>query len=127
MESGTFIDTHVLIWISNGDIHKISEKAKALLERSQFYVSPISILEIDYLHEIGKYDFSGHRFLVDFNKKEPLTIPEDPFFKVIQESSKITWTRDVFDRILVAHAKLHNAPLITKDEKIRTHYKKAVW
>ncbi len=34
---------------------------------------------------------------------------------------------DPFDRLIVANAKARNAPLVTKDERIRRHYSSAVW
>jgi PIN domain nuclease of toxin-antitoxin system len=37
------------------------------------------------------------------------------------------WVRDPFDRLIVAQASANDAPLITKDEKIRRHYKRAIW
>jgi PIN domain nuclease of toxin-antitoxin system len=38
------------------------------------------------------------------------------------------WTRDPFDRLIVAHAKANGiAPLITKDEAIHEHYANARW
>ena len=39
----------------------------------------------------------------------------------------ITWTRDPFDRIIVAQAKIRNSALVTRDREIRLHYSKAVW
>ena len=43
------------------------------------------------------------------------------------ESVKETWTPDPFDRLIVAQARLLDASLITKDELIHKHYKKAIW
>jgi PIN domain nuclease of toxin-antitoxin system len=40
---------------------------------------------------------------------------------------RVQWTRDPFDRLIVAQALLHDAPLITKDEHIRRHYAGALW
>ncbi len=37
------------------------------------------------------------------------------------------WTRDPFDRLIVSHAKLKSATLITKDPHILKNYIKAVW
>jgi PIN domain nuclease of toxin-antitoxin system len=38
------------------------------------------------------------------------------------------WTRDAFDRIIVAQAKLNGlAPLISSDEEIAEHYPRTVW
>jgi len=39
----------------------------------------------------------------------------------------IIWTRDPFDRLIVAHAIKANCNLLTKDEKIRKNYAHAVW
>jgi PIN domain nuclease of toxin-antitoxin system len=37
------------------------------------------------------------------------------------------WTCDPFDRLIVANAKAAGAPLVTKDEGIRRHYRRAIW
>jgi PIN domain nuclease of toxin-antitoxin system len=37
------------------------------------------------------------------------------------------WTRDPFDRIIVAHADVVSAPLLTKDQAIRRNYRRAFW
>ena len=37
------------------------------------------------------------------------------------------WSRDPFDRLIVAHAKAQKTPLVTRDEKIRENYRLAVW
>ena len=45
----------------------------------------------------------------------------------IRQAIEQTWTRDPFDRIIVAQSKLADAPLLTKDNTIRKQYKKAFW
>lgn len=127
MESGSFIDTHVMIWLISGEIDRISPKAISLIEEKTVLISPISLMEIDYLHEIGRFIWSSNEFLNDFSKKISYIIPDTSFLKIIQQSAKIGWTRDVFDRLLVAHAHILHSALITKDKKIREHYKKAIW
>lgn len=37
------------------------------------------------------------------------------------------WTRDPFDRLIVAHALAHRATLLTADETIRAHSRTARW
>ncbi len=37
------------------------------------------------------------------------------------------WTRDLYDRMIVAHAAVRNLPLLTKDDTILAHYRKAFW
>jgi len=50
-----------------------------------------------------------------------------PFRTVAEHSLSETWTRDPFDRLIVANAKARNAWLITKDSRIASHYPGAVW
>jgi len=52
---------------------------------------------------------------------------EIPFYQVVEHALKEKWSRDPFDRLIVAHAKAGNAPLISKDENIRRHYRRAIW
>jgi PIN domain nuclease of toxin-antitoxin system len=49
------------------------------------------------------------------------------FQSVVDSALNQSWIRDPFDRLIVAHAAANDAPLITKDQKIRRHYKRAVW
>ncbi len=47
--------------------------------------------------------------------------------QVFDQAVEYGWTRDVFDRLIVAEAEASDFVLITKDEKIRANYEKAVW
>jgi PIN domain nuclease of toxin-antitoxin system len=40
---------------------------------------------------------------------------------------QITWTRDVFDRLIVANAMVNGNILLSKDHKIRENYIHARW
>ncbi len=127
MESRAFLDAHVLLWLYAGEDKKFSPAAKEKIENSSLWVSPISLLEIDYLHEIKRFDHTSTALFQDLDTRIDLKTANDVFYDIIHLASSIHWTRDVFDRILIAHATLHRASLVTKDEKIRAHYKKAVW
>jgi PIN domain nuclease of toxin-antitoxin system len=39
----------------------------------------------------------------------------------------LTWTRDPLDRLLVATALLHQAPLVTRDARIQENFAGAIW
>jgi len=52
---------------------------------------------------------------------------QHPFDLVIEQALREKWTRDPFDRIIVAHARSRRASLISHDEKIRAHYELAIW
>ena len=66
---------------------------------------------------------------VEFNgQKIGLTVCDHAFRIVAETALGETWTRDPFDRIIVAHAKANGfAPLLTKDEAIRANYPNARW
>jgi PIN domain nuclease of toxin-antitoxin system len=50
-----------------------------------------------------------------------------PFRKVVDQAIAESWTRDPFDRLIVANAKAAAAPLVTRDERIRDNYSRALW
>ncbi|MGA1197840.1 MAG: hypothetical protein ACO36I_15230 [Candidatus Latescibacterota bacterium] len=56
-----------------------------------------------------------------------LKICNKDFNQIITQAQSIAWTRDPFDRIIVAHAALNNTPLLTKAPTILTHFQQAVW
>lgn len=45
---------------------------------------------------------------------------------IIEAALEQPWTRDPFDRIVVAHAALRESPLVTRDRNVRGHYPQAV-
>ncbi|MGB0679193.1 MAG: PIN domain-containing protein [Polyangiales bacterium] len=47
--------------------------------------------------------------------------------RVVETAWSITWTRDPFDRLIVAHAMAADARLITCDATLREHSKIALW
>ncbi|MBF0493078.1 MAG: PIN domain-containing protein [Deltaproteobacteria bacterium] len=127
MESRPFIDTHVLIWLFEGKTHLISPRVIELIKNVQLWLSPLSILEIDYLYEVKKITYKGKDIFRGVSAVIAIEIKDDSFLAIINEASHIHWTRDAFDRLIVAQASLYKASLITKDRKIADHYKRAVW
>jgi len=56
-----------------------------------------------------------------------IQVCDKDFATIIREAIKFDWTRDPFDRIIVAHASLDNSTLISKDSQIIAHYTHAFW
>ena len=56
-----------------------------------------------------------------------LRVCDLPFRDIVTHALKESWTRDRFDRLIVANAKAAGASLVTKDEHILKHYRRAVW
>jgi PIN domain nuclease of toxin-antitoxin system len=131
MESGAnvktvYLDTHITLFLYAGLLDKISLKAQKLIEEGRTLISPVVGLEIQYLHEIGRIKAPPKEVIAGLASSLNLEICQLPFAEVVYHSHGETWTRDVFDRIITAQARLENAPLITKDRLIREHYHHAI-
>ena len=122
-----YLDTHVIIWLFSGDIEKISQKAVELIEENELLVSPMVVLELEFLYEIKRLKYTSIEIISYLSESIDLRVCNLPFNIVISESIKQKWTRDPFDRIIVANAICNNSILLTKDIKIRKNYKKAIW
>ena len=56
-----------------------------------------------------------------------VTICNIPFVSVIEAALTETWTRDPFDRMIVAQARAGGGKLISPNRKILEHFDQAVW
>lgn len=121
-----YLDTHIVLFLYAGLLDKISPKAQRLIEEGRTLISPIVGLEIQYLHEIGRIKSPPKEVITGLASSMNLEISQLSFMEVVYHSYAETWTRDVFDRIITAQARLENAPLITKDRLIREHYHHAI-
>jgi len=122
-----FLDTHVLVWLFGKNIENFSPKAIDLIENRELFVSPMVLLELEYLHEIGRLNYNSHEIVSFLKESIDIKISQISFEKIALESIKHSWTRDPFDRIIVANASYEDLELLTKDRKITQHYKKSVW
>jgi PIN domain nuclease of toxin-antitoxin system len=127
MKKKIYLDTHIAIWLFMNDQRRLSNVSKAELEAADIWISPIVLLEIQYLHRSSRLNYTAKAIYEDLKKRISLNISEAMFSSVIAEALSMDWTRDLFDRLITAEAKRENAPLITKDRAIRKHYKHAIW
>ena len=122
-----YLDTHLVLWLYAGSLNLISKEVLQALEENEIYISPVVELELQYLREIGKIRKSPSEIIEALHKEINLKVCTKDFHGIIRESLNLHWTRDPFDRIIVAHASLNNNKLLTKDDTIRAHYKQALW
>lgn len=113
--------------MNNGDIESFPQKVTTCIEQDNLFISPIVILELEYLYERGKVLETSQDIIKNLKTLADLEICPEPFLNIIQEALEIKWTRDSFDRLIVAHAQAKKAILLTKDQTILKNYKKAVW
>jgi PIN domain nuclease of toxin-antitoxin system len=127
MIKSVFLDTHAVIWLFAGTTDKFPEKIQRLLESNELYISPMVILEMQYLKEIGRINFGANEIISDLQAKLGLLIDDLSFEIVTRKAVEINWTRDPFDRLIAASAIAHSYPLVTKDENILSNLSLATW
>ena len=123
-----FLDTHVLLWLYEGRHEAMSARAREMIQDAdEILCSPMSHIEIQYLHEIGRFRDPPVEVVGSLGADLGLRVDDAPFFAVAREAGRHAWTRDPFDRLIVAQADLNTAPLLTKDAAIHAAYSRAVW
>lgn len=122
-----YLDTHVIVWLYAGLVDRFSPTARQLINDNELRISPIVRLELQYLAEIQRLATGADLIVADLSQRVGLTRCDRPFDEVVGHSMTLTWTRDPFDRLIVAQAGLHGDVLISKDARILTHYPYARW
>jgi PIN domain nuclease of toxin-antitoxin system len=110
------LDTNAVLWLEQG--HR---RSRPLTERERLYLSPATLLELQLLAESGRLRAlpgvtpavvaADDRWIVD-------DVPSSRWFMAAVE---IDWTRDPFDRLIVAHARLRRWKLATSDMSVLEH------
>lgn len=84
-------------------------------------------LELQYLYEIERITAQASEIVFDLSDQIGLKMCDKSFHSIVNAAMGLSWTRDPFDRIIVANAALNHNPLVTKDQNILEHYQNAVW
>jgi PIN domain nuclease of toxin-antitoxin system len=119
------LDTHIAVALYEGRTAGLSPKTKRDLDQGAASISPTVVIEIEMLHEIGRLRPNAATIVKSLAEDLNIRVATDPFTNVVLEAISFSFTRDPFDRLIVAHAALLKSPLITFDEDIRLHYKRA--
>lgn len=122
-----YLDTHVVAWLYGGHHELIPQRPRELIEASDLLISPIVRLELQYLYETGRAGTPAGLVVQALAREIGLQACDAAFADVIELAAEETWTRDPFDRVIVAQARLRGAPLLTKDRTIHANYGQATW
>jgi PIN domain nuclease of toxin-antitoxin system len=122
-----YLDTHAVAWLYAGKVKLLPENIRLEIAREELLISPMVLLELQYLYEIGRVAEKGSVVVQDLSKRIGLSVCTLPFETVIERAVEQTWTRDPFDRIIVAQASIHSTRLVTKDTMIHENYSHALW
>ncbi len=122
-----YLDTHVVVWLFSGELDKLSNRVVEIIEESELLISPMVVLELEFLYEIGRLKYTHKEILSSLAQSIDLKVCNLSFATVAKESTKHNWTRDPFDRLIVANAICNNSLLLSRDRKIQDNYNMAVW
>jgi PIN domain nuclease of toxin-antitoxin system len=128
------IDTHALIWYMN-EPSKLSPDAttafnQATLAGDPIYVSTISIIEICYLVEKGKFvEDVLLRLLTEIKQPDSalVVVPPDVEIALALRTIPKASVPDMPDRIIAATALHLKLPLVSRDRKIQASIVKTIW
>ena len=107
------LDTNALIWAEQG--HPRARRLAANAQR--LYISPINLLELQFLQEAGRIRLRRGA-VSDVAQRGPWLLDDPPAAAWFERAVALSWTRDPFDRLLVAHAQLRGWRLATGDAEL---------
>lgn len=121
------LDTHVVVWLYAGMEERFCPAARNAIDRFSLCISPMVLLELDYLHEIGRIRVDSPAILQDLQRQVGLRVTDVPFAYASQKARLLDFTRDPFDRMICASAAVDGVPLLTADRRLLDHFALAFW
>ena len=104
------LDTNAVIWLEQNHPRSLPLTRAT----SPLYMSPATVLELQFLIEAGRIRLRDAT--VDALVSDDRWILDDPpAAKWFTEALDFVWTRDPFDRLIAAHARLRGWRLATGD------------
>ena len=126
-EAVIYLDTHIVVWLYAGLTDKFTDIAKNAIDGCDVLISQFIRLELQYLFEITRIKVKPETIVKDLSRAINLKVTNYPLDRIIEEALKIDWTRDVFDRLLVAEAVARGSGFITADQTILSNLGLAIW
>ena len=105
------LDTNALIWLHRGDSRVAILETRA----TRLYASPASVLELQFLLESGRLRLRSGASIGQLAHDERWVLDDPPSAAWFEKATTVSWTRDPFDRLIVAHARLRQWRLATGD------------
>jgi PIN domain nuclease of toxin-antitoxin system len=123
-----YLDTNALVWLSEKNFAKFRSSTLETIGQADLLYSPIVLLELEYLFEIKRSILPTRDIQRKVEFELGVRLCTLPFDQVATTALDEKWTRDPFDRLIVANAKTNGlAPLITADLYIAQHYPRVLW
>jgi PIN domain nuclease of toxin-antitoxin system len=108
------LDTHALLWLDRGH-----PRGRPLARwAGRLYLSPASLLEVELLHEVGRIRLRHGATPASLARDERWLLDSPPSAAWFEAAWPLSWARDPFDRLLVAHAAQRGWRLATADSEL---------
>ncbi len=114
------LDTNALIWLEQG--HPRSRVLQQV--DRQLYISPATLLELQFLIEVGRIRLRSGT-IERLAEDDRWLLDDPPAAAWFGLAIDLSWTRDPFDRLLIAHARLRAWRFATSDTALIKHLKPA--
>lgn len=116
------LDTHIAVALYQGKTGGLSRAALRAIDQEPLCYSPAVLLELELLHEIGRLRLGANAIARYLAEQLDVQCAGERFVEVAKAALPLSFTRDPFDRLIVAHATLIGAELITLDEGMRAQF-----
>ena len=124
------LDTHVTAWMYLRLDGKLSAAARREIRHADdIRISPMVMIELEDLISIGRIRAPSPEAVLGYLNEalNGVTVSQAPFVEVADHARTIGWTRDPFDRLIVANAITDHARLVTADARINDNFRQAIW
>ena len=122
-----YLDTHALVWLYAGVVERCAAASQRVIETHDLLVSPMALLEVQYLCEKSVVTVTPDTLFAELAQTIGLAVCAIPFAMVTRSAFTMSWTRDPFDRLIVAQAMVYGRPLVSKDRLIAQYYPHTIW
>lgn len=122
-----YLDTHIVVWLYAGLVEKFNQPVKDLINENEPHICPVVRLELQYLYEIQRITDDPKDIVEDLSMRLGLKVCNKDFNTIVSKAMTFSWTRDPFDRLIVANASLDDNILVSKDQNILGRYPNARW
>lgn len=108
------LDTNAILWLLTAHPRAVPLRDG----RHRHAVSPVSLLELQLLIEVGRLKLAAGVDLAAHITQRGWRIDNPSSHALFAAAIAVPWTRDPFDRLLVAHARLRRCRLATGDRML---------
>ena len=126
-QADVYLDTHAVIWLYTKELNRFSKNTLEILRNNYLLISPMVKLELQYLYDKKHVNAPPDQVINSLKQVIHLKICQKNWLNVVNVALTCDFTRDAFDRLIVAHAMLDNSILISKDTNLTEHYTNCVW